>query len=179
MLAQHEQIVKSSIYHYSENSGYDPRRWRRHEVDQLTYTDYRNESPVRFFHAFKKAKTAENLDGFSGQTIYTPLLFSGSRGFVLFEAQKDKKISHYPAFTRRFMFCTAAFRKHCSRMFLIPSKRAQRRPWFFSPPQRIFQLSLFSSYIRQRKARLITQMGGTLNRLHSPIWIIPMATKLM
>ena len=131
MLAQHEQIVKSSIYHYSENSGYDPRRWRRHEVDQLTYTDYRNESPVRFFHAFKKAKTAENLDGFSGQTIYTPLLFSGSRGFVLFEAQKDKKISHYPAFTRRFMFCTAAFRKHCSRMFLIPSKRAQRRPWFF------------------------------------------------
>ena len=60
-------------------------------MDQLTYTDYRNESPVRFFHAFKKAKTAENLDGFSGQTIYTPLLFSGSRGFVLFEAQKDKK----------------------------------------------------------------------------------------
>ena len=48
----------------------------------------------------------------------------GDRHFVIRKRYEKKEVMGYQAMTSLLMFCAAAVRKHCSRMFLIPSMRA-------------------------------------------------------
>lgn len=79
----------------------------------------------RAFQRILKQSPCRPSETVNYQTDDKPL-FSGEKAGV--SHIKTVKQAKKKALTRRFI--SAAVRKHCSRMFSMPSMRAKRRPWF-------------------------------------------------